>query len=37
MGNAGGAMGGGIRSNQVGRWDGSGMMDGTMLLEHQMK
>ncbi len=30
MENASGAMGGGTRSNRVGRWDGGGTMDGAM-------
>jgi hypothetical protein len=37
MGNAGGAMGSGMQSNRVGRWDNGGTLDGTMLSEHQMK
>jgi hypothetical protein len=37
MGNAGRAMGSGNQSNRVGGWDGSGMMDGEMSLERQMK
>jgi hypothetical protein len=35
MVNAGGAMGGGTRSNPVGRRDGGGTMDGTMSSERQ--
>ncbi len=37
MGNAGGAMGGGMQSNHVGRRDSGGTMDGTMLSERQTK
>jgi hypothetical protein len=37
MGNAGGAMGGGTRSNRVGRQDSGGTMDGTMSSERQTK
>jgi hypothetical protein len=37
MGNAGGAMGGGMQINHVGQWDGGGTMDDTMLLERQTK
>jgi hypothetical protein len=37
MGNAGGAMGGRTQSNRVGQRDSGGMMDGTMLSEHQTK
>jgi hypothetical protein len=36
MGNAGGAMGGGTQSNCIGRWDGGGTMDGTMLSEQSV-
>jgi hypothetical protein len=37
MGHAGGTMGGGMQSNRIGQWDGSGMMDGTMSLEQSIR
>jgi hypothetical protein len=37
MGNAGGAMGGGMQSICVGQWDGNSTMDSTMSLEQSIR